>query len=252
MVWSNQGRNRIVIVGSTAGLFVYSPVPALGNLVASLAASDGVDVYGNHYGFGLSFTNPTGLTFSTIRPDFNQITIIGPGTTPGAVQINSVRKVLIGYDLIVTGAAGGGFQLDPGPLGKYYAETVQPAATVCATGAAVSLTGLTAANLDSGYGSAYNLGTGVWTCPVDGWFDISGSIRWASFAAGFGESLRIHVNGVTMLEHNQSSGANGSITTAGTLKLAAGDIIDWEVVQATGVNRTISPGASVLTIARRL
>jgi hypothetical protein len=52
MGWNQSGLFQIVIItgsGGKSGLFVYSPKPALGNLVASIAALGGKDAYGNAY-----------------------------------------------------------------------------------------------------------------------------------------------------------------------------------------------------------
>jgi hypothetical protein len=41
--------NKVIIEGTEDGLFVYSGSPALGNLIASISASNGTDQYGNQY-----------------------------------------------------------------------------------------------------------------------------------------------------------------------------------------------------------
>ena len=51
-------RGRLVIISGTStngstGLFAYSPTPAAGNLVASIAAAAGTDPYGNAYLAGI-------------------------------------------------------------------------------------------------------------------------------------------------------------------------------------------------------
>jgi hypothetical protein len=56
MGWSNTSVFQVVIITGTAGsgLFVYSPAPGPGRLVASIAAQGGTDVYGNAYSNGIT------------------------------------------------------------------------------------------------------------------------------------------------------------------------------------------------------
>jgi|SRR5215469_803449 len=51
MGWQYQNilARQVVIVGSSGGLFVYSPTTGFNNLVASIAGNPGVDPYGNSY-----------------------------------------------------------------------------------------------------------------------------------------------------------------------------------------------------------
>lgn len=51
---------KVIIIGTTGGLFVYSPTAALGNLVASIAAQDGTDPYGQPYLHGITSYQITG------------------------------------------------------------------------------------------------------------------------------------------------------------------------------------------------
>ena len=52
--------SRVVIIGSAGGLFVYSPTPGLGNLVASVSGHAGTDPFGNAYPEGFAaFVNIT-------------------------------------------------------------------------------------------------------------------------------------------------------------------------------------------------
>jgi hypothetical protein len=56
MGWEGNNVFQVLIVqGSTgSGIFVYSPAPALGNLIASVAAAAGTDPYGNGYVQGIA------------------------------------------------------------------------------------------------------------------------------------------------------------------------------------------------------
>lgn len=80
--WSNQLIALLIIAASISGfsgVFVYSPAPGAGNLIASLTATSGTDPYGNTYQAGLtvygannsysqitSFTGPSGTVIPTI------------------------------------------------------------------------------------------------------------------------------------------------------------------------------------------
>jgi hypothetical protein len=72
--WSNNTTSLIILVEQTSGfsgIFGYSPVPGLGNLIFSLSAAAGTDPYGNAYPQGLSSTlgsiSGTTITGSTFK-----------------------------------------------------------------------------------------------------------------------------------------------------------------------------------------
>ena len=55
--WDEPGVLSVVLIGSTlpgSGLFVYSGTPALGNLIGSITATTGTDIYGNAYQAGIT------------------------------------------------------------------------------------------------------------------------------------------------------------------------------------------------------
>ena len=60
--WSSQAviATQVIIEGSDDGLWVYSGIPASGNLIASIAASEGTDQYGNAYLAGFTSYVPGG------------------------------------------------------------------------------------------------------------------------------------------------------------------------------------------------
>ena len=50
MGWESNSTFQVIIVpGTKGGVFVYSGAPAAGNLVATIAAANGTDAYGNAY-----------------------------------------------------------------------------------------------------------------------------------------------------------------------------------------------------------
>jgi hypothetical protein len=78
----------VIIYGTSGGLFVYSPTPALGNLAASIAAAGGHDTYGNTYLAGVvSYTDSGGTFFASqqIAGGLNFKTASGAGGTYGNI-----------------------------------------------------------------------------------------------------------------------------------------------------------------------
>lgn len=123
-------RARLVIIfgtGSGAGLFVYSPAPGAGNLIASIAAANGTDSFGNAYDAGIvSYTPSATAVAQLISGHLNvgspgQIAGTGgasPGllglllSTPGAVTVNSglasAADTAAFVDVLSATANGGG------------------------------------------------------------------------------------------------------------------------------------------------
>jgi hypothetical protein len=108
MTWSNTASSTVqadtvVVQGGTGnytGMFVYSGVPAAGNLIMSVAGSDGTDPYGNTYGPGIISYNPAGHTTAIAMdagelqlgtgPDFlNAASILAPLFSGGAIQFTT-------------------------------------------------------------------------------------------------------------------------------------------------------------------
>lgn len=64
--WSNPQTSLIILVeqiSGFSGIFGYSPAPAMGTLIFSLAAFAGTDPYGNTFGKGLNVGDQAGLHF---------------------------------------------------------------------------------------------------------------------------------------------------------------------------------------------
>jgi len=88
-------RGRLVVVfgtGRYTGVFVYSPVPGPGNLVASVASAAGTDPYGNSYVEGFGTYGPTatgqldqGALLFSYAGQFSSGSVSGTGSGPGAL-----------------------------------------------------------------------------------------------------------------------------------------------------------------------
>jgi hypothetical protein len=105
---------RLVVVFGTGffGVFVYSPVPGAGNLIASITSSHGTDPYGNVYQAGVSSYGAAGL--------FNQVSgsTVAFGSTNVATFITSLAEILLidtvaasvspALELLSPGTTGGG------------------------------------------------------------------------------------------------------------------------------------------------
>jgi hypothetical protein len=253
---------KLILQGPGTALLVYAGTPALGNLKAALSTAVGVDQFGNHYGVGLTFPSTDGsnnyasisssmsgallhldLVADIISIIANQFTeIIGDLTVGGATNLQG--------NLVIT--AGSTMKFSAGVNGKYYAEIVNPPAQVLVSGTNTVLINLTALNLNSDYGSAWNLATGTWTCPVDGYYDISVCVRYTGWVAGSRSNLAILVNGALIDLGQDQLSTGGSISTSGTRELFVGDTVQVRALQVTGANQTLVAASSFIAIARRL
>lgn len=148
MGWSNNSVFQVVIITGAAGsgLFVYSPTPGPGHLVASIAATGGKDAFGNAYiggitaylpglleAVGLSGGQLSFLTAPSVAGPWSIGTSInqGPGSPPvlnlntgggGHITAGSLLEAIAG--LLVTGgstvsggeAVTGGLTADTGTI----------------------------------------------------------------------------------------------------------------------------------------
>src|SRR5215472_12880307 len=115
MGWENENVFPLVIItagGGFTGLFVYSPGPGLGNLIASIAAQNGTDPFGNAFLAGVvSYTTFGGTNFAASLsngavqfwsapgpggPWALPAQIANEGITGGGLQIRSTFLGLVG------------------------------------------------------------------------------------------------------------------------------------------------------------
>jgi hypothetical protein len=90
--------------------------------------------------------------------------------------------------------------------------------------------------------SAYNSGTGRWTCPANkgGDYLISGSIAWSPAPGNFEFIISIHVNAAEV--HRVSFTNPGNLQSeciTAVRNLAAGDIVDLRAFNASAGNQTL-------------
>lgn len=131
-----------------------------------------------------------------------------------------------------------------------YFEEVIPSAQSIPHSAIVTLTGFTSSKLLSDSGSAFNLSTGTWTCPEDGIYTITANIHYSAWVAGSRSDLSTRLGGSIELEQDSTS-TSGSITTTGTLFIAAGTTCIFDVIQETGAAQTIQTSTSIISFLRQ-
>lgn len=93
-------------------------------------------------------------------------------------------------------------------------------------------------------GSNYNPITGEYTIPVTGFYQVNASVLWDIFPSAASTTLRYHVNGV--FEYSTWGSGSTSIAASNTLsqgrRFNAGDVIQFQVAQYTGVSQTLNGG----------
>lgn len=90
-------RASIVIItgGTGSGLFVYSPSPGTGNLVASITGASGTDTYGNAYGSGLNIGNQAAAHFGVSNAGD---VFIANASNQNVIEIRPELSAFIIYD----------------------------------------------------------------------------------------------------------------------------------------------------------
>jgi len=126
--WSNQAVSLVVIQaspGAFTGLFVYSPSPGPGNLIASIAAGGGTDPYGNKYPAGIS-TQSGGIEAILTG---NELAWDAPADHPSNLPaMFAAPSAAIGNSLeITTGTGGGGVTAGALTLYDSHASSTVPA-----------------------------------------------------------------------------------------------------------------------------
>lgn len=194
------------------------------NNVSTSANWDIVGAYYNGGGPGISFVLANGA---------------GGGSATGssfrANSITSFRAMLP--------VSGWGSNIQ---IGSYDGRTVAMRANTSSTGAFTAATTIVYSNEITDTHAAYDPSTGIWTCPVAGAYDISGSIftNSAAWTAGNTLSLAIAVNGTAIatgytFPPTASQGLAAAVRL-GSVQLNVGDTVRLQ--GASSVSVTCSGG----------
>lgn len=272
-------RGTVIIDSTTAALLVYSGVPANGNLIVSLSSIFGEDTFGNFYPRGLAIydtnidagilslfsgdatagpANATGV----LRGFFGSLDI-GLTATQGRLQLQSQTDRI---DLI--SGAGSKLWIQPDgtsqypvqfgsglPGCAYYEEVLMPAQSIT-NGIVTQIINLIAGSIASDYGSAWNLDTGVWTCPETAPYDWTVASLWSgsmSGSRGFHRVCSVFNTGPFEVPCDITFTAGNTLFSSGTFMATKGTPYHVEVFQGTTAAKSLQAGGlSYVHIGRRL
>jgi len=180
----------------------------------------------------------------------------GPEIFLGAGELDLVGPGIGGVGWVGVLITASGLTIGAGVSGKYYSEEVSFGGQNIPNAAVTQLVTLSSLHLNSDYGSAWNLVTGVWTCPVSGDYDFTISSAYTGGAVG---SRIINRMGTTFNTAPFIGGfdittpsATMENTVSFTKFIAAGTTLHAEVFQNSGAARLIDTTQSYIKIARRL
>lgn len=128
------------------------------------------------------------------------------------------------------------------PGNQYYEEVHRAAALVLTSGASVTVAWDTLDRLDGYYSAAFNLTTGVWTCPEDGYYIFSVGCSMDALTAAASRIAVFTQDSVSSAQigRKEDSGSIGLVHTAcysvGRF-LAKGATISTKYFQNSGANR---------------
>lgn len=270
-------RGGVVVSGPGGQILVYAPAPALDTLIFSLSSVAGTDTYGNTYpaGIGLArggFTDPVFLNWAINGISSCEIGVIGGTPNVLAIEGEQIQMSSNNGNVIIK-AGSTGAQLDlqadlvniasgsplavgAGPIGMYYSEEVASAAQVIPSGVATQLINLTLIDQSSDYGSAWNLTTGLWTCPVTSDYDFTVATWYTAGAAGIRACARVSdtFNTAPFLGQDERTTTivNMPSLCSFTKRVTTGTTLQVEVIQISGAARTLDPTSTYVKICRRL
>lgn len=277
---------QFIAHGTQGEVLVYNGTPAEGNLILAISPGSGHDAYGNAYNSGLTVGTAGGLPeyfsfYDSSNNDPIGFLAAGPfsASYPGCYFEDARGNVLVGvvnnpnpslntpYILlwdannsfkvqVGTLSSGNGLQIGAGPVGKYYYEEVTLASTQSIpTGTVTQVTNLSAGTKYSDYGSAWNLTTGAWTCPVSGVYDwnvVMGLVGSLSNARCFVRVCKTFNTGPFYCVDDVPISAGNLLSATGTFSANAGDQYHVEVYQSSGAAHTLDNTVSYVHIGRRL
>lgn len=238
----------IVEAGAGNQVFVYGGVPALGNLLMSIATGQGQDPYGNWYGQGVKFYS-NGLTQAgmqlksdstvqlpgvdasvsidqfanlvlTANAQGNSITISANGAI--VLKPRNNQKIILSTDL-------GPVQFGNGQPGRYFAGNWNWSRNGQASGSLTPLTAVVNTGINSDYPPGVGFGTGFtggsFVPYEDGYYDIFMFMNSATAATR--EACIIRKNGVE-IAHNEAPNPTNLATFVIAEFLLQTDTIDFE------------------------
>lgn len=120
---------RLVVVFGTggSGVFVYSPTPAAGNLIASIASSAGTDPYGNAYVKGIaSYSGPTSVNAELLGSSliFNETSV----NAAAVIGSNSSTSLILSSGRVAVADTESILSLNPGLAGAVATAFLQSSA----------------------------------------------------------------------------------------------------------------------------
>lgn len=144
-----------------------------------------------------------------------------------------------------------------GRVGKYYYEevTLKSPAQTLVSGTVTQLDNLQEGSIASDYGSAWNLATGVWTCPVTGPYDwnvVIGFLGAMANARCFARVCSVFNTAPFYVVDDVPISAGNLLSASGIFEATAGTQYHVEVFQSAGANRQLDTSTSYIHIGRRL
>lgn len=201
-----------------------------------------------------------GFSADTADSDHYILAQVNAGTITHSAKHHKVTGT--GADFTVGNAGGsiGGtaveFQLNNGLKGGYYSEEVTlDNGQSLPNNTRTQLTTFSAAQLNSDYGSAFNLSTGVWTCPVSADYDITFQMQMNTASSG-----RVYMqvfdtpNNVGYLQFEATLTGGNTASISGTRYIPAGTQLGFWFYQNSGAARTVSTSQNIpyIKMCRRL
>lgn len=223
------------------------------NKVAISARAQGTGSYWNLVQLALDEPSGAGGTI-TLQGDGATITqyAVVEVEYGGTVQIGSPFSTSGPNQISVAVDTHNGVRMGSGPQGGYYYEEVGIPVTSVANAASTVLVNLTAKNLLSDYGSAFNLTTGTWTCPVSGPYDFTILHAYAATFTGRALAWAYITTGGQQLVINDATLTGGqNVFASGSVWVTAGTTVNFKAYQASGAGQSLNTN-SFISIARRL
>lgn len=223
------------IVDST--LLVYDGTPASGSLLASIAGTSKTDTYGNAIQQGLHMLQTLAHPLSarvdlSLQSGGGGSLLLGNYGGPEDLVIDHNPASALDSALKLKAESGSlGIQIGSGPPGNYYARDMTWSMAL-ATGVLTQLTTFTTVRQHTDYGTPWS--AGVFTAPVDSYYDLSLYLSNTNIAASTQIITMIRHNGNNAAADNTNNTARGSSCGISGLWLANGDTITFHC-QQTGV-----------------